>query len=155
MVKNLLKVIHVLEGLQQAELLRMLNMERMQSTKTVWELEADLGVPKATVPEILTQNLGMKCVVAKFILKLLLPEQKEHCAAVANDLIETATNEQDLAPCNFWLFPKLKSPLQGKKFQTVHEVQENMTGQLMVIPTEDFAECFEQWKRCWQNCVRF
>ena len=39
--------------------------------------------------EILTQNLGMKCVVAKFVLWLLLPEQKEHCATVANKLIET------------------------------------------------------------------
>ena len=33
MVKNLLKVIRVLEGLQQAEHLRMLNMYRLQSTK--------------------------------------------------------------------------------------------------------------------------
>ena len=36
----------------------------------------------------------------------------------------------DLAPCDFWFFPKLKSPLKGKKFQTIHEIQENMTGQL-------------------------
>ena len=48
----------------------------------------------------------------------------------------------DLAPCDFWLFPKLKSPLKGMEFQTVDEIQENMTGQLMVIPTKDFAECF-------------
>ena len=27
-------------------------------------------------------------------------------------------------------------------------------GQLMAIPTKDFAERFEQWKRCWENCVR-
>ena len=33
MVENLLKVIHVLEGLQQAEHLRMLNVYRWQSTK--------------------------------------------------------------------------------------------------------------------------
>ena len=37
----------------------------------------------------------------------------------------------DLAPCDFWFFPKLKSPLKGKRFQTIHEIQENMTGQLM------------------------
>ena len=37
----------------------------------------------------------MKRVVAKFILWLLLPEQKEHCAVVANDLIQTAANEPD------------------------------------------------------------
>ena len=40
------------------------------------------------------QDLGMKHV-AKFIPWLLLPEQKEHCAAVANDLTQTATNEPD------------------------------------------------------------
>ena len=33
MVENLLKVIHVLEGLQQIEHLRMLNMYRLQSPK--------------------------------------------------------------------------------------------------------------------------
>ena len=44
----------------------------------------------------------------------------------------------DLASCDFWLFPKLKSPLKGKRFQTVDEIQENTTGKLM-IPTKDFA----------------
>ena len=29
----------------------------------------------------------------------------------------------DLAPCNFWLFPKLKSPLKGKRFQNIDEIQ--------------------------------
>ena len=57
------------------------------------ELEADLGIPKATVSEILMQVLGMKHVVAKFIPWLLLQEQKEHCAVVAYDLIQTATSE--------------------------------------------------------------
>ena len=61
---------------------------------TVQELEAELGIPKTTVSEILTQVLGMKHV-AKFVLWLLLPERKEHHAAVANDLIQTATNEPD------------------------------------------------------------
>ena len=34
---------------------------------------------------------------------------------------------------DFWLFPKLKSPPKGKRFQTIYEIQENMMGQLMVI----------------------
>ena len=37
------------------------------------------------------------------------------------------------APSNFWLFPKLKSPLKGKSYQTIDEIQENATGQLMAI----------------------
>lgn len=45
----------------------------------------------------------------------------------------------DLAPCNFWLFPMLKSPWKGKRFQTVNEIKENMMTQLMVIPTKVFA----------------
>ena len=39
----------------------------------------------------------------------------------------------DLVACDFWLFPKLKSPLKGKRFQTVDEIQEIKMRQLMVI----------------------
>ena len=59
------------------------------------ELEADLGIAKTTLSEILMQDLGMKHVVEKFVPWLLLSEQEEHCAAVANDLIKTITNEPD------------------------------------------------------------
>ena len=41
----------------------------------------------------------------------------------------------DWVPCNFQLFPKLKSPLKGKRFLTVNEIQENVMGQLMAIGT--------------------
>ena len=34
----------------------------------------------------------------------------------------------DLVPCDFWLFPKLKSPLKGKRFQTVDEIQKTQLG---------------------------
>ena len=62
--------------------------------------------------------------------------------------------DPDLAPYNFWIFPKLKSPLKGKRFQTIDEIQENTTGQLMAIPTKDFVNRFEQWERYWENCVK-
>ena len=106
------------------------------------ELEADLGIPKTTSFENLTQNLGMKNVMVKFIPRFLLPEQKEHHVALANDLIQASTNEPDLAFYDFWLFSKLKLSLKGKRFQTVDEIWENMTGQLMVIPRKDFFLTF-------------
>ena len=61
----------------------------------------------------------------------------------------------DLASCGFWLFPKwwVKSPLNGNRFKTISEVQKNRTGQLLATPTKDFAECFEHWKRGWENCA--
>ena len=60
----------------------------------VQELEADVGTLKTTVPKILTQDLDMKHV-AKFTTQLLLTEHQEHHAAVANDLIQTVTNDPD------------------------------------------------------------
>ena len=53
-----------------------------------------MQIPKTTVSEILTQDLDMKRVMAKFIPRLLPPEQKEHHTTVANDLIQIATNEE-------------------------------------------------------------
>ena len=40
---------------------------------------------------------------------------------------------QDSVLCDSWLFLKLKSPLKGKTFHTINEIQENTTGHLMEI----------------------
>ena len=48
---------------------------------------------------------------------------------------DSAPYSLDLVLCDFWLFPKLKSPLKGKRFQTVSEIQENtVTGELCEVP---------------------
>ena len=49
--------------------------------------------------------------------------------------VTQASYSPDLVPCNFWPFPKLKSPLKARRFQTINEIQENMMGQLMMIRT--------------------
>jgi hypothetical protein len=61
---------------------------------TVLELEEDLEIPRTLVPEILTEELDMKGVAAEFVLQLLLQEQKEFCAEVAQDLLELLTVTQ-------------------------------------------------------------
>ena len=60
------------------------------------------------------------CLVQGFL-------EKDQITQVAQSLYSP-----DLVPCNFWLFPKVKSPLKGKKFQTIGEIPENTTEQLMV-----------------------
>ena len=52
---------------------------------------------------------------------------------ISNHPGDRASTAKTLVPCNFWLFPKLKSPLRGKRFQIIDEIQDNMTGQLIVI----------------------
>ena len=40
----------------------------------------------------------------------------------------------DLAPADFFLFPKLNSSLKGRRFQTVEKIEENLIRDLRTIP---------------------
>ena len=96
-------------------------------------------------------------VIGRFIMTMHLLVHCVSCSFLAKHQITQLTQppySPDLVPWDFWLFSKLKSPLKRKIFQTINEIQENTTGQLMVIPTKDCAECFEQSKRCLGSCVR-
>jgi hypothetical protein len=58
----------------------------------------------------------------------------------------------DLAPCDFFLFPRLKSTLKGKPFQDVAEKQLNTTRQLQANPKQAYQTCIKKWKnRCIQS----
>jgi len=48
--------------------------------------------------------------------------------------------DPDLAPANFFLFPRLKSIMKGARFADVATIQEHVTAVLRSIPTEAFAE---------------
>ena len=55
----------------------------------------------------------------------------------------------DLAPCDFYLFSKLKLKLQGHQFGTL----ENITDELHTLTENDFRFCYDQWKKRWNHCV--
>jgi hypothetical protein len=59
----------------------------------------------------------------------------------------------DLAPCDFFLFPRMKWDFKGKRFQNVEEVREKTTEELKAITFQEFQNCFEQWKRRWDKCI--
>ena len=58
----------------------------------------------------------------------------------------------DMVPCDFWLFPKLKSPLKQRRFQTTYEIQEKMMGQLMAIGRTVWGPKVPTWKGTWCHC---
>jgi len=58
----------------------------------------------------------------------------------------------DLAPADFFLFPKLKTTLKGRRFQTIEEIQENTIRELRAITGNAFQEAFQQWKK-WERCI--
>lgn len=59
----------------------------------------------------------------------------------------------DLAPCDFWLFPKLKRPLRGNRFESIEEIKSESLRALKAIPEDDFLACFEDWKKRWHKCI--
>jgi hypothetical protein len=59
----------------------------------------------------------------------------------------------DLALCDFWLFPKLKTALKGHKFSDNADIQEHATTIPQSIPQEEFQKCFEQWKHHLTKCT--
>lgn len=61
----------------------------------------------------------------------------------------------DLAPCDFFLFPKLKKPLKGRRFETISEIKANATRELKAITKEAYQDCFNKWKHRWDKCVRW
>ena len=52
----------------------------------------------------------------------------------------------DMAPCDFWLFSKMKTPLKGSRFVSREETMRNTTAELNTVPKEAFQNCFQQWK---------
>jgi len=53
----------------------------------------------------------------------------------------------DLAPADFFLFPKLKSTLKGCRFQTIEEIKENSLQDLRAIPQNTFQDAFQNCKK--------
>jgi len=59
----------------------------------------------------------------------------------------------DLAPADFFLFPKLKTTLKGRRSQTIEEIQENATIELRAISSNAFQEAFKKCKKRWERCI--
>ena len=59
----------------------------------------------------------------------------------------------DLAPADFFLFPKLKTTLKGHRFPTIEEIRENAIREMHIITESAFQEAFQQWKKHWERYI--
>ena len=50
----------------------------------------------------------------------------------------------DLAPCDFWLFPKPKENLRGCGYETIKEMKEAVTKVIDTLTQEDFHGAFQK-----------
>ena len=122
---------------------------------TIREVADDVGISIGSCHEIFSNVLGMKRVAAKFVPKLLNFEQKQRRMEVAQ---ESLTMPQppyspDMAPCDFFLFPKIKRTLKGRRFTAIDDIKSASLKELKAIPKIEFEKCFEDWKKRWHKCI--
>jgi len=113
----------------------------------------EVGLPKTDVHRIITEDLHMRKICAKLVPKNL----SDVWEFLAQNNITTFPHppySPDLAPCDFFLFPKLKPHLRGHHFGTVENVQAAATRALYNISSEDFLHCYEAWQQSWNRCIR-
>jgi transposase len=68
-------------------------------------------------------------------------------------VLHHAPYSPDLAPCDFFLFPKLKHSLKETNFQTTEDIQRKTTDLLKGFTQNDFQKCFHTWKERMQHCI--
>ena len=68
-------------------------------------------------------------------------------------VLEQPPYSPDLAPCDFFLFPKLKEVIKGTHFQDSEAIKTAMMRELQAIPQESFQECMEAAQRL-EKCIR-
>ncbi|PNF20111.1 hypothetical protein B7P43_G04786 [Cryptotermes secundus] len=130
---------------------------------TIRQVADEVGISRGSANTTLTEELGMQRLAAKLLPKLLSPEQQQLRLEVAQDMLEVswpsmagvrqAPYSPDMANCDFWLFPKLKTQLKGRRFDSRKDIKQNATAQLHAIPKEAFQNCFQRWKNHWAKCV--
>jgi hypothetical protein len=59
----------------------------------------------------------------------------------------------DLAPCDFFLFPKIKLKLKGRRFDTIQEIQAQSQRRRDTLTEKDFQETFQKCKLRWDRCL--
>jgi hypothetical protein len=53
----------------------------------------------------------------------------------------------ELAPCDFFLFPKMKLKLKGRRFDTIEDIQAESQRMLDTLTEKDILEAFQKWRR--------
>lgn len=71
----------------------------------------------------------------------------------STNIIEQPPYSPDMAPCDFFLFPKLKLPLRGTRFASIEDIKTNSQRELKAIPEYSFKKCFDDWIVRWKKCI--
>jgi transposase len=68
-------------------------------------------------------------------------------------VLEHPPYSPDLAPNDFFLFPKIKAILKARYFDGIDDIRINTTVALKAIAQNQFQNCFQGWTRRWHRCI--
>ena len=68
-------------------------------------------------------------------------------------LMEHPQYSPDLAPCDFWLFLKIKSAPAGKPFSRIQDLAKAVHSEMRAIPASEYRECFQKWRMRMQRRI--
>jgi Transposase. len=68
-------------------------------------------------------------------------------------ILPHAPYSPDLAPCDFWLFPQLKTKLSGIRFDTEIELRTGVEGALKDLTAGGVLHVFEKWHARLIKCI--
>lgn len=68
-------------------------------------------------------------------------------------LVGHPPHSPDLAPCDFYLFPKMKKYLREKRYSSAEEAVAAMNDFLESLPKKALSDCFASWFDRMQKCI--
>ena len=75
--------------------------------------------------------------------------------AIGIDILSHPPYSPDLAPCDFYLFPKLKSKLRGEHFENVSNLKSCVNNKnLKRLTEEGFHDVFSTWVERHQKSIK-
>ena len=78
---------------------------------------------------------------------------REFLATKQITVLEHPAYSPDLAPSDFFLFPKLKEILKVRHFDVIDDIRSYTTAALKAILQNHLQNCFEGWARRWHRCI--
>ena len=76
-----------------------------------------------------------------------------HSSLIVTEFLTTRNKSHCLAPCDFFLFPKLKYPLPGTRHESIEIIKRNSLKELKTIPAEAYKKCMKNWVNRWHACI--
>ena len=94
---------------------------------------------RSTVQDVMLHHDNAAPHTSKIVTKYLKQERV--------NVLPHLPYSPDLAPCNFFLFPKLKKELKNKKYDKVENLARGVQAVVSSISKDEYYKYFESWKK--------